>query len=110
MGGSGSGRCSHGSGGLFSRSGLQCNEVAPQAIDAAGYNITTMKTYDYIVFHGGPWYAMATVAGLLLVICSLLAGLTLAVCGLDRTLLQLQTVTGSAKERCGQLFRVRLKC
>jgi hypothetical protein len=101
MGDSGSGRCSHGSGGPFSRSGLQYNELASRAIDAAGYNLTTTRPYNYIVFHGAPWYAMATVAGLLLVICSLLAGLTLAVCGLDITLLQLHAVTGSAKERYG---------
>jgi hypothetical protein len=98
MGNSGSVRCSHGSAG---RKGLQCNELASRAIDAAGYNLTTTRPYDYIVFHGAPWYAMATVAGLLLVICSLLAGLILAVCGLDMTLLQLHAVTGSAKERYG---------
>jgi metal transporter CNNM len=58
-----------------------------------------MASYNYVVFHGGPWIAMASIAGVLLVISSLLAGLTLAVCGLDITLLQLQTVTGTAKER-----------
>lgn len=38
-------------------------------------------------------------AGVLLMICALLAGLTLAICGLDDTLIQLKAATGTPKER-----------
>ena len=100
MGGLGAGRCSHGSGSTFSLgSGHNCNEIDPRATDGAGYTITTTASYSYTVYHHGPWFAMAALAGVLLIICSLLAGLTLAVCGLDMTLLQLQSVAGTAKQR-----------
>jgi metal transporter CNNM len=42
---------------------------------------------------------MAALAVTLLTLSSLLAGLTLALGGLDSTLLQLKSVTGTAKQR-----------
>jgi len=42
---------------------------------------------------------MGFVAAALLLVCALLTGLTLAICGLDKTLVQLRSVSGTPKER-----------
>ncbi|KAE9372393.1 hypothetical protein N431DRAFT_408613 [Stipitochalara longipes BDJ] len=42
---------------------------------------------------------MSILATVLLILCALLAGLTLGVCGLDSTLLQLRRITGTPRER-----------
>jgi hypothetical protein len=57
------------------------------------------RLYAYTVYHGIAWYGMAVLAGVLLTLCSLLAGLTLALGGLDITWLQLRSATGTAKQR-----------
>lgn len=51
-------------------------------------------------YRGPAWYGMLAVAFSLLLVSALLAGLTLAICGLDPTWLHLRSVTGTAKERC----------
>jgi hypothetical protein len=68
-------------------------------INGAGYNSAETRQYQYVVYHNGACYGMVALASFLLVFCSLLAGLTLAICGLDMTLLQLRCVTGPAKQR-----------
>jgi metal transporter CNNM len=45
--------------------------------------LTEPRLYSHIVFHNEAWYVMAAIAGVLLSLCALLAGLTLALCGLD---------------------------
>jgi metal transporter CNNM len=57
------------------------------------------RLYTYTVYHGMAWYGMATLGVVLLTLCSLLAGLTLALGGLDMTWLQLRSVTGTPKQR-----------
>lgn len=64
---------------------------------------TESRLYTYTVYHGVAWFGMATVAFVLLTLCSLLAGLTLALGGLDTTLLQLRTVSGTPRQRLGKL-------
>jgi metal transporter CNNM len=57
------------------------------------------RLYTYTVYHGIAWCGMAALAVILLILCSLLAGLTLALGGLDITWLQLRSVTGTPKQR-----------
>jgi hypothetical protein len=57
------------------------------------------RLYTYTVYHGIAWYGMAVLAVMLLILCSLLAGLTLALGGLDRTSLQLRSVTGTSRQQ-----------
>ena len=57
------------------------------------------RLYTYTVYHGLAWCGMAALALTLLTLCSLLAGLTLALGGLDSTLLQIRSVTGIARQR-----------
>ncbi|EKD15663.1 hypothetical protein MBM_06291 [Drepanopeziza brunnea f. sp. 'multigermtubi' MB_m1] len=57
------------------------------------------KEDKYVVFYGGAQIAMVAVAGLLVIFCALLTGLTLAICGLDMNYLQLRSVTGSPRDR-----------
>ena len=59
----------------------------------------TDRDYSYTVFYGGPQIAMIAVAVILVLICALLTGLTLAVCGLDMNYLQLRSVAGTSQER-----------
>lgn len=59
----------------------------------------TDRDYSYTVFYGGPQIAMIAVAVILVLICALLTGLTLAVCGLDMNYLQLRSVAGTRQER-----------
>ncbi|PMD39201.1 hypothetical protein L207DRAFT_491161 [Hyaloscypha variabilis F] len=60
-----------------------------------------METRPYAIarFHHGAWVGMSILATVLLIISALLAGLTLGVCGLDSTLLQLRCITGTPRER-----------
>lgn len=62
-------------------------------------NNTETKQRSYTVYHNGAWYGMFIAGIFLLLIAALLAGLTLAICGLDSTWLHLKSVSGSAKER-----------
>jgi len=57
------------------------------------------KHVHYPLWYDGMWYGMAATAFALLLLCALLAGLTLAVCGLDATWLQMRAVTGTPKQR-----------
>lgn len=50
-------------------------------------------------YHGYQWYLMVWLAFTLLVLCFLIAGLTLGVCGLDMTWLEMRSITGTAKQR-----------
>jgi len=77
--------------------------------DAAGYMLTEVMPRNYVIFHNGAWYGMLIAAGALLIFCSLLAGLTLAVCGLDMTWLQLRSVTGTPRERKQAQVVLKLK-
>ena len=84
----------------FQEVGLAFAELANTTIkDAAGYPLVESKSYQFKVFHGGAWWAMACLAGFLLCLCALLAGLTLGVCGLDMAWLQMRAITGTTKER-----------
>lgn len=64
-----------------------------------GLTTTGSYTYTYTVYHHAAWYGMAALVVFLLITCALLAGLTLAICGLDMTWLQVRCVTGSVKQR-----------
>jgi hypothetical protein len=75
------------------------NYVPRDTVDAAGWSITTSSSYTYNVYHGGAWIGMFALACILLVVYALLAGLPLAICGLDMTWLQMRSITGTAKER-----------
>jgi metal transporter CNNM len=61
--------------------------------------LTEPRLYSHIVFHNEAWYVMAAIAGVLLSLCALLAGLTLALCGLDEKTLHLRSITGPPKQR-----------
>jgi len=60
---------------------------------------TEPRVYTYTVYHNETWYGMFAVAVILLTLYSLLAGLTLGVCGLESTWVQLKCVTGTPKQR-----------
>lgn len=62
---------------------------------------TESRLYAYTVYHGVAWCGMAALAVVLLVICSLLSGLTLALCGLDTTWLKLRSITGTPRQKYG---------
>lgn len=51
------------------------------------------------VYRHGAWFGMVAVAVFLLFFCALLAGLTVAICGLDPTWLQLRGIAGTPQER-----------
>jgi hypothetical protein len=51
---------------------------------------------------------MSILAVALLILCALFAGLTLGVCGLDATLLQLRCVTGTPRERSEDTLGARI--
>jgi hypothetical protein len=57
------------------------------------------RSVPYPVAYDGAWYGMLSLAVALLMLCALLAGLTLAVCGLNVTFLELRSVTGTPKQR-----------
>lgn len=89
---------------------------ARNVIDPTGRVLIETKPYSIARFHHGAWVGMAILAAVLLILCALFAGLTLAVCGLDATLLQLRCITGTPRERyvatcpcksrpCSQYFR-----
>ncbi|TAQ85490.1 hypothetical protein B7494_g6184 [Chlorociboria aeruginascens] len=80
-----------------------------KAVDAAGYNLTEQHTYTYTVYKGGAWYGIAIVSAVLLNIAGLLAGLILAICGLNMRLLQMRAVTGTPKQRQQALVVARMK-
>lgn len=63
------------------------------------YGLSETRQYEYTVYHDGAYYGFIALASFLLVIYSLLAGLILAVCGLDMTLLHLKSITGPVKQR-----------
>lgn len=54
-----------------------------------------------MAFTGQAWWIMALIASILLGICALMAGLTLAVCGLD--VVRLHTVMESGTEQQRQV-------
>jgi hypothetical protein len=56
-----------------------------------------------------PFLGFSALALLLLLICALLAGLTLAICGLDITRLQVLSVTGDQRQRNRALVISRIK-
>jgi hypothetical protein len=60
---------------------------------------TESRLYTYTVYHGIAWFGMVFLAFALLTACSLLAGLTLALGGLDPTWLQLRSVAGTPRQR-----------
>jgi hypothetical protein len=66
-------------------------------------NNTETGQRSYTLYHNAAWYGMVALATSLLFISALLAGLTLAICGLDSTWLHLRSVTGTAKERYAAL-------
>ncbi len=61
--------------------------------------IGTSRTW--LVFQGPARLGMGFAAGFLLLVCSLMAGLILAVCGLDETILKMKSVTSTGKTRYG---------
>lgn len=67
--------------------------------DATGSLLIETKPYTSPRFHHGAWIGMSILAVVLLILCALLAGLTLGVCGLDSTLLQMRCITGTPRER-----------
>lgn len=67
--------------------------------DAAGRLVSATSQHTYTVYHGAAQIGVGAIAGALLLFCALLAGLTLAICGLDDTLLRMRVATGTAKER-----------
>jgi hypothetical protein len=69
------------------------------AIDEANFIQAEPRAYTYQVWHNGMWYGLAIAACGLLLFCALLAGLTLAVCGLEMTWLQMRGATGTSKQR-----------
>lgn len=60
---------------------------------------TEARQRQYTVYHNAAWYRMLFLAIFLLVFSALLAGLTLAICGLDITWVELRSTAGTAKER-----------
>jgi cell division protein FtsX len=68
------------------------------------------KHVHYPLWYDGMWYGMAATAFVLLLLCALLAGLTLAVCGLEVTLLQMRVVTGTPKQRYEPLLLLAQYC
>ena len=75
-----------------------------QSWSAPRWPANSTETFDskrvpYWIAYGGAWYGMLFLAVSLLILCALLAGLTLALCGLNTTLLQLRGVTGTPKQR-----------
>jgi len=69
------------------------------ATDATGRVLIETKPYSIARFHHGAWIGMSILATVLLILCALFAGLTLGVCGLDSTLLQMRCITGTPRER-----------
>jgi hypothetical protein len=69
----------------------------------AGFVLVDVRMHPYKVFYNGAWYGMLALAVFVLIVCSLLAGLTLAVCGLNMTFLHLRSVTGSPRQRYGSI-------
>ncbi len=67
--------------------------------DSAGNLIAETRHRPYIAYHNAAQIGMGFVAATLLLICALLTGLTLAICGLDKTLVQLRSVSGAPRER-----------
>ena len=65
---------------------------------------------SYTVYHNAAWYGMVALATSLLLVSALLAGLTLAICGLDSTWLHLRSVTGTGKERYAALRFFGIHC
>jgi len=64
---------------------------------------------SYTLYHNAAWYGMFALATFLLFVSALLAGLTLAICGLDSTWLHLRSVTGTAKERYAALVLLQTR-
>lgn len=50
-------------------------------------------------YHGALWYGMVSVVVVLVLIYALLAGLTLALCGLETSVVEIRCTTGSAKQQ-----------
>jgi hypothetical protein len=72
---------------------------ARDLVDPTGRVLIETRPYIITRFHHGAWVGMAILAAVLLILCALFVGLTLGVCGLDATLLQLRCVTGTPRER-----------
>ena len=64
-----------------------------------GHTIIYPRSRVHIEYQGFQWYLRAFLALTLLTLCFLIAGLTLGVCGLDPTWLQMRGITGTAKQR-----------
>jgi hypothetical protein len=75
--------------------------------DPTGRVLIETKPYSITRFHHGAWIGMFILAVVLLILCALFAGLTLGVCGLDATLLQLRCVTGTPREKYEASLDVR---
>jgi hypothetical protein len=67
--------------------------------DGDGRLVSGTNQHTNIAYHNAAHLGVAVTAGASLLFCALLAGLTLAICGLDETIVQLRTATGTAKER-----------
>lgn len=87
------------------------NIFARNVVDPTGRLLIETRPYTITRFHHGAWVGMTILAAVLLILCALFAGLTLGVCGLDATLLQLRCVTGTPRERyettpCARFYNV----
>jgi len=60
---------------------------------------TEPRQRQYTVYHNAAWWRMLFLGIFLLAFCALLTGLTLAICGLDPTWLEIRSIAGTAKER-----------
>jgi hypothetical protein len=78
---------------------LRARNTVHNDLNSAGWNLTETRTHTYTVYHNGAWYGMAALSVILVTLCGLFAGLTLALCGLDMTWLQIASVTGNPKKR-----------
>jgi hypothetical protein len=71
----------------------------PKGLGINWVSDTESRQRQYTVYHNAAWYRMLFLAIFLLVFCALLTGLTLAICGLDPTWVELRSIAGTAKER-----------
>jgi hypothetical protein len=62
-------------------------------------SVAHKETQTYTRYHGGPFWGMAVLAICLVMICAVLAGLTLAVCGMDDTWLHILSMSGDMHQR-----------
>jgi hypothetical protein len=83
---------------------LNARYIVPQLLDSDDSDGLHGKSCEcYRRYHFGtdalPFFGFATLALFILLLCALLAGLTLAVCSLDIVWLQVMSVTGNQRQR-----------